>query len=188
MTADPRPDDLLRRARARSPVALDALAIRLRRDLRPVLERRVGTGLRRYVSVSDLEQDVLGELRDALEQLPEEAGYDDLLRLVLHRTSWAIGRALRNTERLLGESAAQEAAPGEDPGETGAVTRADEFAYFESLVASLPPELAEVVWLRREGRTFGEIGAVMGIGEEAARKRFLRAARGLRDQRGPVSD
>ena len=62
------------------------------------------------------------------------------------------------------------------------MTRADERSALEAAIATLPDELASVVRARAEGSTWAKVGTQLGISEDAARKRFVRAARMLRDR------
>ena len=155
--------------------------------LRPRLARFVsasmGGSARRDISVADVEQEVLGNASEWLQHLREEAGPEDVCALAIQQARWTLGKVYRRSAQALGESAVaprglDALAHRED--ETGAVTSADEEQHLESLIYALPTRLMDVVLWRREGRTFTEIGGELGLGEDAARKRFLQAAELIR--------
>lgn len=118
----------------------------------------------------------------ALRRLPVGAARADFEGLLLQHARWTVGKAVDRHRRSQGESAAAEHTPAEPQPSLGTVTRADEARWFRTRVAALPPEQRAVVEGRAEGLTFGAIAAQLGIGEDAARKRFLTAALHLRGQ------
>ena len=187
MPAPPEPPfaQLLAAAHAGSNQALGDLMERVRPTLRAFLRQNVGPAMRRHLSTSDLEQDVLLGARQLVARLPAEAGPADLNALVLRHAHWAIGKAARKSGRLVGESALPEdrADPAATTPTTGDVTAAEELDRFQELLGDLSADLADVIRLRGQDKTFKEIGAELGIGEDAARKRFLRGARILRGRR-----
>lgn len=190
MSGDER--ELIRRARAGSREAVDALLERFTPVVEDYLERRVGPRMRRHTSISDLRQDVLMRLDYALGALGPEASFADLQALLLRHAQWAIGRAARSARAFAGESAGGDhrtpsSTPAPEP-TRGDVTRNDELARLAADVGALEPALAEAVHLRLEGKTFGAIASALGIGEDAARKRLLRAALILRARRGSVAE
>ena len=159
----------------------------VRPHLRAFLRQSLGAGMRRHHSTSDLEQDVLLGARELLQRLPENAQPSDLQALVLRHAHWAIGKASRKSDRIVGESALPEDRldPAATVPTTGHVTAAEELDRFQQLLGDLPDELADVIRLRGQDMTFLRIGEVLGIGEDAARKRFLRGARILRGRIQP---
>ncbi|MEM7309363.1 MAG: sigma-70 family RNA polymerase sigma factor [Planctomycetota bacterium] len=178
--------ELVRRAQAGEPEALNELLERASPAVRRALQRLVGARLARQVSLSDLEQEVLLQGVQAVRRLPAGAGPEDLLALLLQHARWSVGRA---AERRVGPEreslGAVEAAP-RPASSLGAITRADELSWFRRRIVALETPLRDVVLGRLEGRTFREIGAELGIGEEAARKRYLRAALSLKTGPGPA--
>ena len=178
--SDERPDDLVRLAQEGRAEALEQLLARASPALRRYLDRAVGARLRQFVSVSDLEQEVLMQSMQVLRRLPPEASVDDFRAFLFKHAQWSVGRAVDSHRRSHGQlSAAAEGIP--QPSRTlGTVTRADEAGWFRERVEQLPEAQRAVVIRRSEGCTFAEIGAGLGIGEDAARKRFLSAALRLR--------
>jgi RNA polymerase sigma factor (sigma-70 family) len=163
--------------------ALDELLGAISPALRRYLERRVGTRLRRFVSVSDVEQEVLMQALQVLRRLSPDASVDDFRALLFQHARWSVGKAVDRNRQAHGQSSAGD---GSVPGPMrsfGTVTRADELSWVRERIEHLPEGQRAVVERRMEGRTFGEIGADLGIGEDAVRKRFLSAALHLRSDR-----
>lgn len=146
------------------------------------LERRAGAGVKRYTTVADLCQEVLGRMSGILAQLVPSSTWDDLEALLHTHARWAVQNAARSRRRFDGESVAGAGTgPHEAPGhsETGQVTRADETAWVLARIDELPEELRAVARLRLEGASFSGIAEELSIAEGTARKRFLQAARAL---------
>lgn len=179
--------ELLSAARAGSNEALGALMESMRPHLRAFLRQNVGGSMKRHLSTSDLEQDVLLGAQDMVTRLPADAQASDLQALVLRHAHWAIGKASRKSGRIVGESALPEnrADPAASVPSTGQVTAAEELERFQELLSDLPDDLADVIRLRGQDLTFQRIGEELDIGEDAARKRFLRGARILRGRIRP---
>lgn len=177
--------DLIARAKSGDPDALEQLIRGCASGVRAHLERMVGERMRRNASVSDLEQEVLARSREVLGRLPEGAGTADFENLLHRHVSWVVGNAVERGRRFEGETAAPHG-PCDEAAvplfEDGTVTRADERSALEAAIATLPDELASVVRARAEGSTWAKVGTQLGISEDAARKRFVRAARMLRDR------
>jgi RNA polymerase sigma factor (sigma-70 family) len=175
------PDELVRAARSGDGAALEHVIERCRPVVRGYLERRTGAGVRRWQSLSDLEQDALLRVPDLLARLDDEGGFEDLRALLVQNALWIVRNAARGGQRLDGESLAGTAGapPAPSTPSAGEVTRRDELAWFDARLASLPAELAEVVRLRREGLSFAAIAARSGSSEATARRRFLEAAQRL---------
>ena len=159
------------------------------------LRRRVGGRLNRFVSLADLRQDILLRGVRALSALDSEATVADFEALLLQHAGWAIKNAARKHNASVGESVAHgaEGVPDRAPvpkSAEGTVTRADERRWVLDLLSELSDAHRSVVERRLARKTFAEIGAELGIGEDAARKRFLAASDRLRglSKRGSRKD
>ena len=182
MTDAPR-DDLVRLAQEGRAEALDELLAQASPLLRRYLERRVGTRLRRFVSVSDVEQEVLMQALQVLRRLPPDASVEDFRALLFQHARWSVGKAVDRNRRAHGQSSAGDGTVPQPSRSFGSVTRADEVGWLRERIDRLPEGQRDVVTRRMEGRTFGEISVDLGIGEDAARKRFLSAALRLKANR-----
>jgi RNA polymerase sigma factor (sigma-70 family) len=178
-------DSWLRRAAAGEPVAQQHLYEAHGGRLRHYLRRRMGTQLARSVSVSDLAQDVFFRVFQALSAMPADAG-PRLFRAWLYRhADWVLANHGVVARRRFGESAAA-TQPTDLPNHgrdtsTGAVTRADQIEWLRALLARLEPRYRDVVQLRLQGLEFAAIATRLGIDEAAARQRYARVVRGLRE-------
>ncbi len=177
---------LVRQARTGSREAYEHLLVWCEPEVRRFIATRSGAKLRRYTSHSDVLQEVLLRGTDALRVLPDGATAGDFLNLLLQHAQWAIGKVVRRSRRFAGESAL---APGGGPEATptpsnpvGSVTKADEASWLTAQVSALEEPLAAAVSLRLHGLGFAEIARRLGIGEDAARKRLVRAALLLRER------
>ena len=178
-------EDLVARAQRGEKQALDELLKTCSPVVRRYLERMIGKRLRRFVSISDLEQEVMMQGLQGLGRVPEDADVESFHALLLTHARWAVGKAVRRNMKSAGESEG-------DPGELalhsrsmGTVTRSDEIAWLRAQLETLPDGPREVVRRRLRGWTFKRIAAELGIGEDTVRKRFLAAARGLRTRDQP---
>ena len=171
-------------ARAGSASAMGELMESVRPRLRAFLRQSVGSALRRHVSISDLEQEVLLGAQGLVDRMNEDARPSDLHALVLRHAHWAIGKAARSSREIRGESVlgASQLDPATPVPTMGDVTAADEFDRVQQVLEGMPEDLRVVVRLRQQDLTFEQIGASLGLGPDAARKRFLRAARLLRER------
>ena len=181
VTREASDDELLRRAREGSASAHGELFDRFRPRVERFIQRHRGKHVGRCVSVSDLCQESYLGTRRGLEALPEEATLDDFQRMLFRNARWVIQTHARKHREFEGESASEtpvsQAVRGRGSSETrGEVTKADERAWLERCIEALDPRFAAVVRLRMEGLRFGAIGDALGIGEDAVRKRFLRAS------------
>ncbi len=176
------PEEWIRRAQRGEQVALDALIEGASPVLRRYLERRLGQRLRRFVSVSDLEQEVLMQGLQGLRRLSPEATVDDFHALLFTHARWAVGKAARRNRNAAGESQ-RSAEPGLPSRSMGSVTRDDEAAWLRRRLGDLPDGQRAVVQRRLQGWTFARIAEDLGLREDAARKRFVAAARELRGTR-----
>lgn len=179
--------DLVRQAKHGSREAYESLLAQCEPVIRAFLANQLGSRLKRHTSLSDLHQEVLMRGAEALRALPDDAEVDDFRALLLMHARWAIGKAVRRGRNFAGESVVTpEFGPQATPTPTasqGVVTRGDEMAWLAAEVDGLEAPLAAAVRLRLQGRTFAEIAAELGIGEDAARKRLVRAALLLRERR-----
>ena len=174
-------DELIRRARSGTDDALARLVEECRPTVRDYLRARVGAGLQRYVSLSDMEQDVLLGGVQALDRLAPDASIEDFRALLLQHARWAVGKAARGRRRFDGESQAPDTdGPPPRTLRSGAVTRADELRWLGEHVSELPEPERDVVVRRLAGATFESIASELGLSESAVRKRYLLAARKLR--------
>lgn len=178
---------LIREARAGSREALGRLLALCAPTIEAYLRRHVGAALRRHASLSDIQQVAMLRGVDALRRLPDTASLSDAKALFLRHARWAIGHSVRQAQAMAGESDARAdrrpAALAVPQSSEGVVTRGDELRQLESDVRRLPRELGDAVRLRLRGRTFREIAVVLGVSEDAVRKRLLRAAVLLRGRR-----
>jgi len=180
---------LVREARSGSRDALNRLLSRCSPVVQHYLERQVGRRLRRYASIADMRQDVLLRCVEALEHLPDEATVRDFESLLLRHARWAVLKAARSRRQTAYASDLLPRDAGSpDPADTlrttGTVTRQDQHRWLNRLLEGLDEPLAAVARLRLGGATFGAIADELGIGEDAARKRFLHASRQLRERGG----
>jgi len=179
-------DPLIASARDGSETAAQQLMERFAPDVQAYIRRHVGTALARKVSTADLCQDAFVRVFATLDSLPDDADLDLFKARLMRHAQWSILDAARALKHLTGESSA-----GDTPHENladplgdasmGDVTRDDQAAWLERLMAKLGPSYADVLRLRMEGDAFATIGERLGISEATARKRYERAARQLRD-------
>ena len=174
-------EDVIRRAQEGDQEALNALLEEGAPMVRRLLDRWVGQGLGRFVSVSDLEQEVLLRGVQGLGRFGANASVEEFRALLVTHTRWAVANASRRHQGSAGESQASDGPTPDDPRSMGSVTRADEASWLESRLDRLPEGQAEVVRMRARGQTFAQIGKAIGVGEDAARKRFLAASRKIRE-------
>ncbi|MEM7308952.1 MAG: sigma-70 family RNA polymerase sigma factor [Planctomycetota bacterium] len=185
MTGDSDPSDgrLVGRAQEGSDEALGRLVEACSPAVRRYLDRRVGAHLRRFVSLSDMEQEVLLQGVRALDRLSPDASVDDFQALLQRHAQWVIGKAARRHRLSQGESEGGDAgAPRHEGASLGTVTRRDEARWLDERVDALAEPEARVVRLRLAGHTFAAIAELLGLGESAVRKRYLQAARRLRER------
>ena len=173
---------LVGRAQAGDADALEELLRSTAPALRRFLDRQVGTGLRRFVSLSDLEQEVMMRGVQELARLAPTSDPNEFRALLLTHARWTVGKAARSHQNSAGESQGSDG-PLAESLSMGAVTRADELGWLANHVADLEEGQRAVVQLRAQGLTFTQIADQLGIKKDAACKRFLTAARRLRERK-----
>lgn len=144
---------------------------------------RARTGQARSEDAADLTQQVF--LR-ALAALPRYQPREDvsvaawLFRIARNiATDWQ--RRQRPTVAL--DALPEESQPQAPETADSAILRRDDIAEARRLLASLDEETREAILLRFAGQlTLAEIGAALGISEEAARKRISRALHALKER------
>lgn len=175
----------IERACEGSAAAREALVAHFTPVLRRFVKRRLGTRLRRFVGVEDLEQEIFVNALDALSRLRPGAGHEDFRKLLFQHANWVLlrqgGRAGRFTPQSHGVSGSAEGYDVRAPSlSTGEVTRADLRRWVDERIAQLDEKYAVVVRLYLDNKSFAEIGTSLEISEDAVRKRFLRASQKLR--------
>jgi RNA polymerase sigma-70 factor (ECF subfamily) len=192
------PDDLraqLLAARGGAAGALDRLLEECRPYLLLVAQEGLDPGLRPKVGDSDLVQDSVIEARQDFARFRGRTPVALLawLRGILchnladarRRYQEAACRQLRQEESLDAGNAAELRAKlvADTPAPPEWAAAREQEAALEAALACLPPDYRRVLALRYdEGRSFGEVGAVLGRSEGAAKKLWRRAMRRLRQQ------
>jgi RNA polymerase sigma-70 factor (ECF subfamily) len=191
--------DMLKRARAGDPAALDAIFSRHRERLRRMVEIRLDRRLQARVDASDVVQeayvDVVGRLDEYLRnpRIPLFLWFrlivgDRLMKV--HREH--LGAQMRAAGREV--SLYREALPiassaalaaqllGNHTSPTEAAVRAERMLRLQDALNSLDPMDREILSLRHfEELTRAEAAQALGIGEAAAAKRYVRALKRLKD-------
>src|SRR5688572_1395305 len=177
---------LLDRLHAGDAAALPALIERHLAFVRACVQQRLGDELRGHAETQDIVQDALVDvLRDGPRfRLADEEAFRRLLAHVVENTIRDRYRYLNRERRAAHRerALAGDSVLDLDLG-VRTVTRpsqhaaaSEEHEWVRLAIEFLEPHDREVLWLREwEGLTFVEIGQRLGIGEEAARKRFDRA-------------
>jgi len=191
--------DLIERARAGDPRALNALFVRYRDRLRRMVEMRLDTRLQARLDASDVVQDAYVEVAERLEEYLRDPRLPLFLwlRLVvgerlmkLHRHH--LGTQMRDAGRevslyqgaLPAASSAALAAQllGHYTSPTQAVVRAERILRVQEALNTLDPMDREILSLRHfEELTAAEAAQVLGIEESAAAKRYFRALKRFKD-------
>lgn len=190
--------ELVEAARRGSKEAQSALFKRFEPLVLRYLESRMGPHLRRHSTPADLLQDVLVRGVGALQKLEEGARPEDFRGLLLRHAQWVLLERGRQSGGFAGESIVPRRDERDSnalfPDERGSVetrtrtvTRNDHNRWLRGLVSRLDQKYADVVRLYLAGRSYEEISSELGISEEAARKRFLRAMQHLRQRLEPGS-
>lgn len=144
---------------------------------------RTRTGRARAEDAADLTQQVFLRALDALPRYHVRAGISIaawLFRIARNAaTDWQ-----RREGRTVGwEAVPEEQHPAAPETADGELLRQDEIAQVHRLLATLDETTREAIVLRFSAQlTLGEIGAVLGISEEAARKRISRALHALKER------
>jgi RNA polymerase sigma-70 factor (ECF subfamily) len=193
----PDTERLLNRAAAGDDAARGALLVRHRDRLRRMVAVRLDPRLAARVDPSDVVQETLAEadrrLNDYLVAQPLPF-YPWLRQLASERLGAEYRRHVRAARRSVG----REEHPVELPegsivaladrlmdrgtGPSEAARREEQRERVRRALAQLPPPEREVLALRYlEELSAREVAAVLGVGEEAAKKRALRALRRLQE-------
>jgi RNA polymerase sigma-70 factor (ECF subfamily) len=190
--------DLLARARAGDPAAIEAIFKRHRPRLRRMVEMRLDRRVQGRIDASDVIQDAYVEVVTRLAEFLREPRLPLFLwlRLVvgerlmkLHRRH--LGAQMRDAGlevslyrgALPGASSAALAAQllGKHTSPTQAATRAERLLRLQEALNALDPMDREVLSLRHfEDLTLVETAQVLEISEAAAAKRYIRALRRLK--------
>ncbi len=193
----PDTERLLDRAAAGDAAARGALLVRHRGRLRRMVAVRLDPRLAARVDPSDVVQETLAEadrrLDDYLRDRPLPF-YPWLRQLAGERLGAEYRRHVRAARRSVGREeppaplpegsvlALAERLLDRGPGPSEAARRAERRERVRRALEGLPPPEREVLALRYlEELSAREVGAVLGIGEEAAKKRALRALRRLQE-------
>lgn len=183
---------LLRRFHAGDLEALRALLTRHLGWIRNEVHRQLGAALRKRAEEEDFVQDALVNV---LRYAPRFVIQDDhhfralLARVVLNvlkdKSRWYAARRRRRAQEQplpsdsaidLGGARSTATSPSQ------AADRSEREAWVRFGVELLPEADREVIVLREwDGGSFAEVGARLGIAEDAARMRYLRAVRRLGD-------
>ena len=174
--------ELVARAQRGDPQALTRLVEAVTPTLRTYIRRRVGERLGRFVSLSDLEQEVLLQGTRSLDRMAPGATLEDFQALLQVHAGWAIGKSVRSYENAAGESRAQDGVvrAREEGASMGSVTRADEVGWLHERIDALEEPQREIVLLRMQGVTFVEIATQLELSEDQVRRHFVRAAARIR--------
>lgn len=184
------PDALcIENARSGSPAAREALVQHFSPALRRFLAARAGPALRRFARPEDLVQEILAGVFGALDRLRPGAGPEDFQALLFQHANWVVKRQGRHAREFTPESVLlrPEGArldPAASAHSTGTVTRRDERRWLEERIGRLDEKYAAVLRLYLARKSFAEIALELGIREDAARKRFLRASQTLQRTEG----
>ena len=190
--------DLIERSRSGDREALNALLARHRDRLCRMVEMRLDTRLQARLDASDVVQEAFVEVVERLEEYLRDPKLPLFLwlrlvvgeRLVrLHRHH--LGAQMRDAGRevslyrgaLPAASSAALAAQllGRHTSPTQAVVRAERILRVQEALNTLDPVDREVLALRHfEQLTAAETARVLGISEEAAAKRYIRALKRLK--------
>jgi RNA polymerase sigma-70 factor (ECF subfamily) len=189
---------LLERARAGDQQALDALLASHRARLRKMVEMRLDRRLQTRVDASDVIQEAYLEVATRLEEYLAEPRLPLLLwlRLVVgerllkvHRHH--LGTQMRDAGREVSiDHGAPEASSaalaagllGQYTSPSLAAVRSERIRLLQEALNALDPMDREIVSLRHfEELSTAEAAQVLGIGESAASKRYIRALKRLKD-------
>lgn len=185
MTEPPIESEVLAMHRG-DPAALQRLVATHLPWIETQVRARLSAAVRRDGDTQDFVQDALIEvLRDGPRfVIDSTAGFRALLLRIVEnnlrdrvRHQHRQCRDVRRERELAGDSVLLLDAPARSVTEPPAqAERHERAAWLRLALELLEPEDREVIRLREwEGRTFGEIGATLGVGEEAVRKRYGRA-------------
>ncbi len=193
----PDTERLIARAAAGDVSARGALLVRHRDRLRRMVAVRLDPRLAARVDPSDVVQDTLAEADRRLGEYLRERPlpfYPWLRQLAGERLGAEYRRHVRAARRSVGREEPPAPLPegsvleladrllDRGPGPSEAARRAERRDRVRRALDGLPAPEREVLALRYlEELSAREVGAVLGVGEEAAKKRALRALRRLHD-------
>ena len=190
--------DLIERARAGDRAALDALLGRHRDRLRRMVAMRLDTRLQARLDASDVVQEAYVEVAQRLDEYLRDPKLplflwlrlvvgERLLKLHRHHLGTQMRDAGREVSLYRGALPAASSAAlaaqllGRHTSPTQAAVRAERLLRLQEALNSLGPLDREVLSLRHfEELNRAETAQVLGIGESAAAKRYLRALKRLK--------
>jgi RNA polymerase sigma-70 factor (ECF subfamily) len=144
---------------------------------------RARTGRARAEDAADLTQQVFLRALDALPRYQVRDGVSVAAWLFRIAHNAAIDWQRREGRAIPWEAVPEEQHPAAPDTADGEALRHDEIAQLHRLLATLDDVTREALTLRFGAQlTLTEIGAVLGIGEEAARKRISRGLRTLKER------
>ncbi|HPF37714.1 MAG TPA: sigma-70 family RNA polymerase sigma factor [Phycisphaerae bacterium] len=197
--------DLLNRAIAGEPLALDRLLLDHHRGLKSIVDKRIPPTLGAVISADDILQECYAEAyRDIGRFRPDgdNALFRWLCTIAEHRLLDAV-RAHRAAKRGGGKAALSDvaAAPGDsavlaflnvvfahDRTPSRSVARHEAADAVQSAIEGLKPEYREAIRLRYlEGRSVGETATIMDKSERSVHKLCSRGIQKLREALGDAS-
>jgi RNA polymerase sigma-70 factor, ECF subfamily len=141
------------------------------------------TGQARAEDAADLSQQVFLQALDALPRYRAREGTSVAAWLFSIARNAATDWQRRQRRTVPWEAVPEELHPPAPETADGVALRRDEIAQVQRLLASLDEETREAIVLRFTAQlTLAEIGAVLGISEDAARKRITRALHTLKER------
>lgn len=180
---------ILAAARDGDEAARNALTGFFRVEIEAHVARRMGSRLARFCTAEDIAQEALANTVRALSALDTGAGFDDFRALLKRRANWVLQDRGRQAHKFIAESVVHPQAGGAAPEAAnpapsqGPVTQADEARWLRERVSTLDAKYAAVLERYLDGASFSDIAEELGIGIEAARKRYTRGVQLLK--RGP---
>lgn len=175
---------LLDRARAGSPGALDEFFARVARKLLTIIRLRLGPSLRADVESRDILQSVLLRSFERLAQLENpDAAMAWLARMaeneIRDRADY-LSRQQRDRARRVPLDERADAVPAPVRQALSQVIETERAERLERALGTLPEAQREIIVLRKlEEMSFPEIGARLGKSEDACRMAFARAMAAL---------
>lgn len=144
---------------------------------------RARTGQARSDDAADLTQQVFLRALDALPRYHPREGVSFAAWLFRIARNAATDWQRRERPMLSWDTIPEEQHPHAPETADGVVLRRDEIAEAHRLLASLDEATREAIVLRFTAQlTLAEIGAVLGVSEDAARKRITRALHALKER------
>lgn len=177
---------LIRAAQGGDEGALDELYVRTCDRLEAYVNRISGARLLRHVVSEDVLQDTYVRVFRVLDSLRPEANVEDFWRILRRNALWVVRNQGARHGGKQGESALGAGSPADladgSGDRTGTVTRRDEASWLQSQLDEIDSGHGEVVRRRMKQEAFNDIALQVGISEEAARQRYSRAIRDLREK------